>query len=87
MLTMCNVFQSIKKAKNGKQSKNAIVTMPGIVSDIDGVIVKGKDQIPAARETLETLLKPVEFLNGQKHKLPFVFLTNGGGITEKTKIE
>ena len=32
-----------KKAKNGKQSKNAIVTLPGIVSDIDGVIVKGKD--------------------------------------------
>lgn len=42
--------------------------------DIDGVLVKGKDPLPEAAETLRLL---------QKLKIPYIFLTNGGGLTEK----
>lgn len=76
-----------KDPKKSNKQKAKIVAMPAIVSDIDGVIIKGKDQIPGARQTLETLINPVEFKDGSTHRLPFVFLTNGGGITEKAKID
>ncbi|KAK8042197.1 cat eye syndrome critical region protein 5 precursor [Apiospora rasikravindrae] len=42
--------------------------------DIDGVLVKGKERLPGASETLRLL---------QKLKIPYMFLTNGGGLTEK----
>ncbi|KAK7923012.1 hypothetical protein PG985_007083 [Apiospora marii] len=42
--------------------------------DIDGVLVKGKDPLPEAAETLRLL---------QRLKIPYIFLTNGGGLTEK----
>lgn len=51
---------------------------PGIVFDIDGVLVKGKNVLP---ETLKTL----KLLNTLH--IPFVFLTNGGGKTEKKKAQ
>jgi ribonucleotide monophosphatase NagD (HAD superfamily) len=44
------------------------------VFDIDGVLVRGTDPIRGAREALLTL---------QGHNIPFIFLTNGGGKTEK----
>lgn len=42
--------------------------------DIDGVLVKGKNPLPGASETLRLL---------QKLNIPYIFLTNGGGLTEK----
>jgi len=51
---------------------------PGIVFDIDGVLVKGKTVLP---ETLKAL----KLLNTLR--IPFMFLTNGGGKTEKKKAE
>ncbi|KAI0024203.1 HAD-superfamily hydrolase [Xylariomycetidae sp. FL0641] len=41
--------------------------------DIDGVLVKGKEPLPTARKAIETLLA---------RRIPFIFLTNGGGLTE-----
>lgn len=42
--------------------------------DIDGVLLRGKEPIPGARETIQML---------QDNNIPFIFLTNGGGKTEK----
>lgn len=41
--------------------------------DIDGVLSRGKTPLPGAKETLLTL---------QEYNVPFIFLTNGGGLTE-----
>ncbi|KAK9693800.1 hypothetical protein K7432_013711 [Basidiobolus ranarum] len=53
----------------------------GFALDVDGVIVKGDSVIPEAVEALRKL-------NGEnkwKKKIPYVFLTNGGGLTEEAK--
>lgn len=46
--------------------------------DIDGVLVNGKNSIPGARETLLRL---------QENCVPFIFLTNSGGVTEKENLD
>lgn len=48
----------------------------GFVFDIDGVLLRGKTPLPNARESLQTLLH---------NKVPFLFLTNGGGELESSK--
>lgn len=50
--------------------------VPGFVFDIDGVLVQGSKAIPEARNALR-------FLNN--NKIPFVFLTNSGGLLEGEK--
>lgn len=45
--------------------------------DIDGVLVRSKDPLPGAIEAISTL---------QQLKIPFIFLTNGGGKTEKDHV-
>ncbi|KAI1402020.1 HAD-superfamily hydrolase [Hypoxylon fuscum] len=45
--------------------------------DIDGVLVKGTKPIPGGRETIQLL---------QRHRIPFIFLTNGGGHTEEAHV-
>lgn len=50
----------------------------GFVLDIDGVLLRGLEPIPQAKEALELL---------QANKVPFILLTNGGGLTEKSRIE
>ncbi|KAI0164218.1 HAD-superfamily hydrolase [Hypoxylon sp. FL1284] len=45
--------------------------------DIDGVLVKGTKPVPGAREALELL---------QRLRVPFIFLTNGGGHTEEAHV-
>ena len=47
--------------------------MTAFAFDIDGVLIRSKAPLPDARETLLFL---------QEHKVPFIFLTNGGGLTE-----
>ncbi|KAF7536192.1 hypothetical protein G7054_g4750 [Neopestalotiopsis clavispora] len=46
--------------------------------DIDGVLIRGKEPVPGARETIQLL---------QKKNIPFIFLTNGGGKTEEKHVE
>lgn len=43
------------------------------VFDIDGVLVRGSKPIPSAKPALELL---------QKNQVPYLLLTNGGGVTE-----
>ncbi|XBW36661.1 hypothetical protein QEN19_002235 [Hanseniaspora menglaensis] len=50
--------------------------IPGFVFDIDGVLVQGSRPIPAATKALKFL---------HRNKIPFVFLTNSGGLLEKEK--
>lgn len=45
--------------------------------DIDGVYVKGKQALPGAADSITTL---------QKKIIPFIFLTNGGGKTERDHV-
>ncbi|KAG0195947.1 hypothetical protein BGX28_000335 [Mortierella sp. GBA30] len=47
-----------------------------IVFDIDGVLIKGKQMIPQTRRALELL---------QENNVPYIFLTNGGGVRESEK--
>jgi len=49
-------------------------TTIGFAFDIDGVHVKGATPIPGATESILAL---------QQNNIPFTFLTNGGGSTEK----
>ncbi|KAI9244543.1 HAD hydrolase [Sporodiniella umbellata] len=49
--------------------------------DIDGVLIKGKKLIPEATRALKLLNGD----NAANRKIPFVLLTNGGGVTEEEK--
>ena len=44
--------------------------------DIDGVLVRGRDVLPGARDSLRAL---------EDAGVPFVFVTNGGGEPEDRK--
>jgi ribonucleotide monophosphatase NagD (HAD superfamily) len=50
--------------------------LPAIISDIDGVLIRGKNALPGASDVIAKIIQ----LN-----LPFVCLTNGGGMLEKEK--
>ena len=50
----------------------------GFVFDIDGVLLKGKKRIAEATDTINYL---------SERKIPFILLTNGGGMTEKKRID
>ncbi|KAJ1932496.1 hypothetical protein FBU59_006354, partial [Linderina macrospora] len=52
-----------------------------VAFDIDGVLIKGKRTLDEGRRALE-------MLNGNNvfgKRIPFVLLTNGGGVTEADK--
>ncbi|KAF9182237.1 hypothetical protein BGZ51_004855 [Haplosporangium sp. Z 767] len=49
-----------------------------IVFDIDGVLIKGKQVIPQTRRALELL---------EENNVPYIFLTNGGGVLESEKAD
>ena len=48
----------------------------GVVLDIDGVFVRGSNVIDGAQAAIKRL---------QKAKVPYIFVTNGGGMLEMTK--
>jgi ribonucleotide monophosphatase NagD (HAD superfamily) len=50
----------------------------GFVFDIDGVLLRGSNVLPQAIRSLNRL---------ESLKVPFVLLTNGGGVTEAKKAE
>lgn len=51
---------------------------PAFVFDIDGVLVRGSKPIPLAHKALSLL---------NEANVPFILLTNGGGVTEKARVE
>ena len=54
----------------------------GVLLDIDGVLVRGHQVIPAAQEAFRRLLDP----QGQL-RVPVVFVTNAGNISQCSKAE
>lgn len=48
-----------------------------VVFDIDGVLLKGKNPIPEAPQALKHL---------DHHRIPFILLTNGGGLKEVDRV-
>lgn len=59
-------------------SSRQLASSLAFVFDIDGVLVRGSKPIPQAHDAL-TLLN--------KEKVPFILLTNGGGVSEKSRVE
>ena len=57
--------------------------LPGILSDIDGVVYRGGHEIGNSRKVIQRLLNNT--VNGVK--VPFALLTNGGGIPEDERAE
>ncbi|KAF7301257.1 hypothetical protein MIND_00690500 [Mycena indigotica] len=56
---------------------------PAFVFDIDGVLIRGPSVLPAAKRALAIL----EGDNPFKVKLPYILLTNGGGVSERYRSE
>lgn len=54
---------------------------PAFVFDIDGVLIRGKNVLPAAINAMKELYVP----DGSTPKVPVAFLTNGGGVSEADK--
>lgn len=50
----------------------------GVVLDIDGVVVRGSKLIPGSAEAIRRL---------QDANVPYMFMTNGGGVTEEKKAQ
>ncbi|KAJ7497059.1 HAD-like domain-containing protein [Mycena latifolia] len=53
------------------------------VFDIDGVLIRGEDVLPSAKRALALL----EGNNPFGVKLPYILLTNGGGVSEQERCE
>ena len=58
-------------------SRNGGVFRPIIITDIDGVLLRGTTRIPGTLEALQSL---------KKHNIPLACLTNGGGQLESYKV-
>lgn len=71
-----------------KRKKKSIIDHPRVASyafcfDIDGVILRGPDTIPVAKDA-------IRMLNGENKyniKVPSIYVTNGGGKPEKVRAE
>lgn len=59
--------------------------MPAIVSDIDGVVLRGSLIIGNSDSMIKQILAPRTEHGGLS--LPFTLLTNGGGFIEERKAE
>lgn len=71
-----------------RQQKVSKIDHPRIANyafafDIDGVIVRGPETIPEAREALKML----NGANPYHIKVPYIFVTNGGGRSEKARCD
>ena len=71
------------------ETKNTI-SLPGIISDIDGVIVRGSKCLPCSGVAVKLLKTPLGILNSErfpneKCTLPVVCLTNAGDVLEEDK--
>lgn len=62
---------------SSRRYSSSIQSPIAFVFDIDGVLVRGKKPIPQAHEALSLL---------NQEKIPFILLTNGGGVTEEARV-
>ncbi|KAL2278444.1 hypothetical protein FJTKL_14379 [Diaporthe vaccinii] len=65
-LSLCSEKRVLSKLRNATRDF-------AFAFDIDGVLLRGKVPLDGAKQTLETL---------QANSIPFILLTNGGGLTE-----
>ncbi|AOA63039.1 hypothetical protein PP7435_CHR2-0441 [Komagataella phaffii CBS 7435] len=79
---------SINNGLNAVRVKKTVIDHVRVASyafafDIDGVIVKGPETIPEAKEALKLLNGANEY----NIKVPYIFVTNGGGRAEQARAE
>jgi HAD superfamily hydrolase (TIGR01456 family) len=86
-LTQLSTLNNGSLSRQGStRTKRAVVDHQRVASyafafDIDGVIVRGPETIPEAKEAMK-------LLNGDNKyniKVPYIFVTNGGGRSEKAR--
>lgn len=81
-----SVWQLLKSSCEGaaksSRSRNYSQGSFGLLFDIDGVLVRGRTPIPAAKQCFRNLVDR----NG-KYKVPVVFVTNAGNCMRQTKAE
>lgn len=76
-----SVTGSVQSARTQRYS-NSVCGSFGLLFDIDGVLVRGRTPIPAAKQCFRNLVDG----NG-KYKVPVVFVTNAGNSLRQTKAE
>merc|ERR1719464_1381093 len=75
--------KSNKKANKKPQNERGLMSLPAIVSDLDGVLIKGENHLIHGSPAV---LKKILAKHGKIGKqIPFTFLTNGGFRTEQSK--
>ncbi|ODV82795.1 hypothetical protein CANARDRAFT_204527 [[Candida] arabinofermentans NRRL YB-2248] len=72
---------SLRKSQSKKIIDHARVASYAFAFDIDGVIVKGPETIPYAKEAIKIL----DGNNKYNIKVPYIFVTNGGGRPESAR--
>ncbi|KAI1116118.1 HAD-like domain-containing protein [Nemania sp. NC0429] len=75
--TLPDARQNTAWSKFGTSPPDAGQISCAFAFDVDGVLLKGGTPIPGARETIEML---------QRWQIPFILLTNGGGMTEEAHV-
>ncbi|KAJ7690656.1 HAD-like domain-containing protein, partial [Mycena rosella] len=68
---------------NAKQHHSKPPPSLAFVFDIDGVLIRGEDVLPSAKRALSIL----EGNNPFGARLPYILLTNGGGVSEQERCE
>ncbi|KAJ7350323.1 HAD hydrolase [Mycena albidolilacea] len=77
-ITTPSSFRSIQRDAPTRRFANPPLAF---VFDIDGVLIRGEDVLPPAKRALSML----EGANSFNIKLPYLLLTNGGGISEQER--
>lgn len=82
----CLICENIFSLFSMQSIAKKLTSTFGIVFDISGVLVNGKSVIPGAVESLK-LLKEKQYilLNSFYCRVPYIFVTNGGGVLEAKK--
>ena len=65
------------------------LALPGILSDIDGVVYRGGEAIAGSDKVIRSIYKPFAHLErpSKRFTLPFTLLTNGGGEPEQKRAD
>lgn len=86
MLAICRAYKRSNSTRltflASRFHTSSILSKPNrniaFVFDIDGVLIRGKKPIPQAKPALELL---------NREKIPYILMTNGGGVLESQKAE
>lgn len=73
---IASIFITKSFLKNKTPKKILTKGSIGVAFDIDGVLLRGKELVQGAEEALKLL---------NSNNIPYIFVTNGGGVTEAKK--